>query len=580
MPAGYKAAPAFRQRSFAAMWSASTQKLFEDNGKISVQKYRQLIQSRVHELESETLALKTLHNTLSTTNSLPPEILSTIFRLVQISAQRQGESLSWIRLTHVCRHWRAVSLSCASLWSQIAFENPFFTDVMLARSSNAPLDVHFDVPSPSKKPLAYHALRDVLQSQVHRLRSVTIQSSGSAHRLHFPKLLSKWTAAPILEELRLHATEGDPLRLPFLRKGAPSLKHLELSGFRIPDWMVLPLGPTLETLEIAFSSEVLAGAPLFQRPTAQALFSTLQRAPSLGKLRLFSTLPRIPTAGEPHTTPIVCRNLRELHLGDTPIKILNFFQAVHAPQLRNLHITFDDQVRDTVPLLADFLDTLASTRNFPASPSIIEFKIEHAGLAPVHNFTFQFAGTSPQADDAYTLQLSHIRHRNHDLEDLLPLFTNLWDVSELRSLAIDSDDWIGSSSWNLHFRNLQKLEHIEIVGGSIRGFIHSLRDGLLLDEQSPEPDLATGSSGEELILIPLPALSTIVVEEVELPPDLLVQFMEVLGVWVELDTPPLKISFYQCEAITRETFGALVEALPGIEFSWDGFTLGDSYTDL
>ncbi|KAF6756817.1 hypothetical protein DFP72DRAFT_892402 [Ephemerocybe angulata] len=559
-----------QQRSFAAMWSASTQKLFEDNGKVSVQKHRQLIQSRVHELESETLALKTLHNTLSTTNSLPPEILSTIFRLVQISVRRQGESLSWIRLTHVCRHWRAVSLGCASLWSQIAFENPFFTDVMLVRSSNAPLNVHFDVPSPSKKPLAYHALRDVLQSQVHRLRSVTIQSSGAAHRLHFPKLLSKWTKAPILEELRLHATERDPLRLPFLRKGAPSLKHLELSGFRIPDWMVLPLGPNLETLEITFSSEVLAGEPLFQRPTAQSLFSTLQRAPSLRKLRLFSTLPRIPTAGDSHTTPIVFKNLRELHLGDTPIKILNFFQAVHAPQLRNLHITFDDQVRDTVPLLPEFLDTLASTRNFPVNRRIIELKIEHAGEVNVHNFTFEFAGASPyDADDAFMLQLSHIRNRHEAVEELIPIFTRRWDISDLHRLVVDTDNQISLSRWDAHFRDLQKLQHIEIVGDSMWGFAFSLGDGM-------EHHEAAAGGG---LLVPFPALLTLVVEEAEISEDILYELIYGLQIWTELDTPLLKISFGQCESITKETYRTMVDSLPGIEFTWDRFTLGDPYTD-
>ncbi|KAF6744423.1 hypothetical protein DFP72DRAFT_975273, partial [Ephemerocybe angulata] len=131
---------------------------------MSVQKHRRLIQSRVQELESETLALKTLHNTLSPINSLPPEILSTILRLVQTAIQKEeNEILSWIRLTHVCQHWRAVSLSCASLWSHISFENPLFTNMMLSRSNNAPLKVHFDVPSPRKKPLAYHALQEVLQ---------------------------------------------------------------------------------------------------------------------------------------------------------------------------------------------------------------------------------------------------------------------------------------------------------------------------------------------------------------------------------------------------------------------------------
>lgn len=91
-------------------------------------------------------------------NSLPPEVLSTIFKQVQ-DARRLSESSfwdplpslhpeRWFSMTHVCRYWRDVALGDPLLWTQIEFvpckglsnkwDLPFD---FLKRSAAAPLDV-------------------------------------------------------------------------------------------------------------------------------------------------------------------------------------------------------------------------------------------------------------------------------------------------------------------------------------------------------------------------------------------------------------------------------------------------------
>ncbi|TEB31505.1 hypothetical protein FA13DRAFT_1583633, partial [Coprinellus micaceus] len=104
------------------------------------------LRSRVAELQEEMNALNSYHDTLVPAASLPSEILSPIFLLCQ-SMERHPigslakETLRWIYLTHVCRHWRDAAIGCATLWSYLAFSKPEFTEVMLQRSRTAPLTV-------------------------------------------------------------------------------------------------------------------------------------------------------------------------------------------------------------------------------------------------------------------------------------------------------------------------------------------------------------------------------------------------------------------------------------------------------
>ncbi|KAI0284067.1 hypothetical protein BC826DRAFT_894091, partial [Russula brevipes] len=90
-------------------------------------------------------ALLTHRNTLAPISILPPEVLARIFHLVAVLPWHKLESLKWISVTHVCRHWRQVALDDSSLWARISGWMPVaritWVSEMLARARNAPLSI-------------------------------------------------------------------------------------------------------------------------------------------------------------------------------------------------------------------------------------------------------------------------------------------------------------------------------------------------------------------------------------------------------------------------------------------------------
>lgn len=117
--------------------------------------------------------------------SLPPELLCDIFQLyVDAFSQRAPpvdyQSLvaaykspyCWIRVTHVCQHWRDVALAMPHLWSSVVVTHEKklvkITRKMLLRSGNAPLHLYlYSIPS---RPLLF----DVFGSSVERLESIEV----------------------------------------------------------------------------------------------------------------------------------------------------------------------------------------------------------------------------------------------------------------------------------------------------------------------------------------------------------------------------------------------------------------------
>ncbi|KAI0277169.1 hypothetical protein BGY98DRAFT_901925, partial [Russula aff. rugulosa BPL654] len=84
-------------------------------------------------------------NTLVPISGLPPEILARVFHVLvhEEPPFSRRRNLGWIRVTHVCRHWRQVALDDSSLWARISGTqaNTKWISEMLARAKNAPLDV-------------------------------------------------------------------------------------------------------------------------------------------------------------------------------------------------------------------------------------------------------------------------------------------------------------------------------------------------------------------------------------------------------------------------------------------------------
>ncbi|KAF5315634.1 hypothetical protein D9611_004973 [Ephemerocybe angulata] len=306
---------------------------------------REQLGQRMRVMESDLLKVRTKYNSLAKINTLPAEIMSSIFLMVMASLKglnpparwqggrlvgRIGPDISWINVTHVCRHWREVALDCATLWSTLLFCTPELTEAMTIRSKNAPLSFKFDCYD--------NRFNDVVSrilSQPQRLRSVEI--SGLLH----PALLDKSSrSAPFLERLVLTPLTSLPkILLPtnFLQGGAVCLKHLELQHFHIPSWEQLPLGPHLTLLELKLTTSG-------KRPSAQPFLESLQAMPLLQHLSLFDFLPEgdYPKHFSDDSEPPPLPDLRALELSDTSAAITGFFATLTVPQTAKVAVYLTD----------------------------------------------------------------------------------------------------------------------------------------------------------------------------------------------------------------------------------------------
>ncbi|KAJ7291960.1 hypothetical protein C8J57DRAFT_1588853 [Mycena rebaudengoi] len=167
--------------------------------------------------------------------TLPPELICEIFSWtlpaktymkeesrwrLPLCAQLKGSP--WI-LGHVCQQWRAIALSCPTLWSSITVFVPsmpiYFIPILeaqLHRSADSPLDVFIVAKSTG--------------CQKHRLAVAKSRVSTDAHRMLLP-LLKELVVDP-----RIPFRAKDKINDTFLN--APSLSKVVLaSSYWMPDFI-------------------------------------------------------------------------------------------------------------------------------------------------------------------------------------------------------------------------------------------------------------------------------------------------------------------------------------------------------
>ncbi|KAF5342421.1 hypothetical protein D9611_001246 [Ephemerocybe angulata] len=534
------------------MSSVAPQNLCEENGNVAAQEHQRLIQRRVLDLQSEIRGLVDFHNTLSPINRLPAEILSSIF--IQASFETRKESLSWIRLTHVCRHWRAVALECAALWSDLSFANLNFTEVMLSRSKNAPLAVEYDAPYPRTTLQNYEVLSNILR-QGHRLRSLTIMNDRPRGLvLHLRKTLSRCIVAPILEELRLCSRDDNFLCPPFLSGGAPSLKYLRISGCKIADWSCIPLGPGLTTLDLD-----LTIAERGRLPSGKELLASLRNMPLLKKLRLAQVA--LPVDGYPPLPsdlrpPVVCANLQTLELVASPKAMCDFFRMVRLPLLRDINITFNNRHGYTTEVMDNFFSALHVIWSDVADEGFKELRMARDGRNR-NSLWFDFHGrTGASSNEPHTLLLANVTRSN--VKQILPILRRGWEVSKLQVLDVDMDNVVEDTDWILRFADLPKLQDVTVVDcGPVMQFAAAMKQLALAVAANP------GISS-------FPALERITIEEAHLSSRLLRSLTEALQARSKHGDPALKVYITDCEDMNEKAFEAFMKELPDVEVVWDG----------
>lgn len=98
--------------------------------------------SRAYTLKSELSVVFSALNDLTTSSSLPPELLSCIFLHYTQSTTPSNHIKRLLAIAHVCRRWREAALGCQLLWTQVFV--PCQSDllqVIAQRFGNCSLDV-------------------------------------------------------------------------------------------------------------------------------------------------------------------------------------------------------------------------------------------------------------------------------------------------------------------------------------------------------------------------------------------------------------------------------------------------------
>jgi hypothetical protein len=263
---------------------------------------REQIHKDVRVLVDQAHALSIRSNELALVSRLPPEILSKIFIDLRVAVINHNHvDLTWIYVSQVCSHWRAVALNCPRLWNRIVFSRPRWVSQMLSRSSMVPLiilattDINWN--NRDTVSLALDDFSKVLQlhltAETQTLRHILAQ-------LHGPPSL--------LESLQLKnvATFDDAHPLTFKSIVMPRLRRIKLvsCGF---DW---------DTLNVSCLTHLeLGGLGSTIRPTMSQLLAVLRQSPCLQRLVLSRAIPPVQgTVDVKH--PVSLPDLSHLSLSD------------------------------------------------------------------------------------------------------------------------------------------------------------------------------------------------------------------------------------------------------------------------
>ncbi|KAK7049343.1 hypothetical protein VNI00_005944 [Paramarasmius palmivorus] len=236
--------------------------------------------------------LRSLHfqrNSLLPICRLPSEILGLIltFCASDVRSQQFGTTrlqMSWLWLTHVCQHWRAIALGCPAMWDTPDFSKAFLAREMLVRAKLAPLYIRAAVRSDRLD--RQEVLRDALRDMT-RVAEIDI---GTFFPLVLDDVLPEIIQpAPVLEKLYIHnerSTARAVLPDDFLAGNAPRLREVSLRH------CVLHWGHMSKTLSGLRSLSLHGGASnRIPQPDLKAFLQAMQTMQLLQTLDIIDVFP-------------------------------------------------------------------------------------------------------------------------------------------------------------------------------------------------------------------------------------------------------------------------------------------------
>ena len=250
---------------------------------------------------------RSIKNTFAPINRIPSEVLS----LIPDHYKRDKEE-ELIALTHVCRDWREIFISRASLWAFLNCTSFDKTNTYIQRSKGSPLEISLVTRPRTPR----HEALSLIHPLIDRFKALTL--SGSSHDIlkvtqHF------CSSAPLLEKLdiKVHRAGHVAIKSTIFGGNLSSLRELRLyKVFTKLPWRNMANLTTFDFRHVPGD-----------KISATQLLDFLEHAPLLREIKLMDSLPR--SSNVPAKRMVSLRHLRLLRIRARP---------VHSILLNHLHI--------------------------------------------------------------------------------------------------------------------------------------------------------------------------------------------------------------------------------------------------
>ncbi|TFK21601.1 hypothetical protein FA15DRAFT_716348 [Coprinopsis marcescibilis] len=236
--------------------------------------------ARIVSMRRDIFELTSQRNARSITYQLPTETLSKIFIECRNLPPRNivlAGNFRWFKLSHVSRHWRAIAVGCAQLWSAIDDSCLPLAHVMLERSKRLPLAI--EINGYLSPPYTEDDFCDVMTAALPRLESFKIRIGARTLKRRLASLCMD--ATPELRSLSIHNdTSYEQIALPsnIFKRKTPYLRHLNLYNCHI-----LWKSPLLSGLTFLKMYSPVRSAP---KQTFEDFIKAFSRMPHLTHLDL------------------------------------------------------------------------------------------------------------------------------------------------------------------------------------------------------------------------------------------------------------------------------------------------------
>jgi hypothetical protein len=304
----------------------------------SRERLQQAIDAEIKALEESTgiRALRLRRNALSPISTLPPEVFTAIFSLLCPSSPdiNPDHHLARLCVSHVCHHWREISLNQPLLWSNVNFNTLRLAGAIeiLARAKSVPLYLEARVSHRWDHDRS-STFRTELQACIPYIRHLRITADHFRLRRTLERLASP---APTLECLVLNSNGGfcdgkiDFVLPDTLFNGsAPRLSCIKLFTCEI-SW-TSPLLKGLRYLEIRLTTS-------HAKPTLAAWLDALDELPHLKTLAIDSASPVAPRFPFDVMRTTTLPSLTHLEIYASPGDCALALAHLDLPAITELHI--------------------------------------------------------------------------------------------------------------------------------------------------------------------------------------------------------------------------------------------------